>query len=185
MKQDRKDRLEQFILENREGFDHLEPDYKVLERIQKDLGSDKKSDGGFNFNYVWRAAAVILLGVSAFLFVERQQMMDPERAVATVEDINPEFYEAEGYFIQMINEKSAVIREYQAEYPDLIQDFETDIQKLDEMYANLKDELKKENTEQVVDALIQNLQLRIDVLNQQLMILENIRKAQNNEDVTI
>ena len=187
MKQDKRDRLEQYVLDNREGFDHLEPNPQVLERIRKDLEGDSQKSVGFsiNFNYMWRAAAVILLGVSAYLVIERQQLIADKEPVATVEDINPEFYEAEGYFVQMISEKRDLIMRYQEEYPDLIEDFDSDIQKLDEMYLQLKEELKTENTEQVVDALIQNLQLRIDILNQQLVILENIRKAQNNEDVTI
>jgi len=184
MKQDRKDRLENFILERREEFDHLEPNPAVLERIQKEIGQQDQSGGGFNFNFIWRAAALVLLAVSVFLLVERQSLKQ-DNMVATVEDINPEFYEAEGYFTQMIEEKQAVLVAYRNEYPDLITDFETDIDKLDQMYSQLKKELKSENTEQVVDALIQNLQLRIDILNQQLVILENIRNAQNNEDVNI
>jgi methyl-accepting chemotaxis protein len=180
MKQDKKDRLEEYILQNRKEFDNLDPSDKVWRNIDQKLsGKDKRPAG--NYNFLWKAAAIVLLAVSAFLFVERQQMIVSQEEIASVEDINPDFNEAEDYFIQQINEKKQIIHQYRNEYGELTDEFESDIQKLDNMYLQLKEELKQSNTEYVVDALIQNLQLRIEILNQQLKIIEDIKNAKENE----
>ena len=53
------------------------------------------------------------------------------------------------------------------------------------MYAVLKKDMKNGNEENLIDAMILNLQLRIDILNQQLKIIQSIENSQKDEKVNI
>ena len=86
-----------------------------------------------------------------------------------------EFEAAEAFYISEISEKRANIEAINDVNQNLIQSFQEDIHKLDSMYGELKKELSQDNNDQVFSALIQNLQIRIEILNQQLNILENVK----------
>jgi hypothetical protein len=71
---------------------------------------------------------------------------------------------------------------------DLGKDFANEINMLDSMYAVLKKDMQNGNEENLVDAMILNLQLRIEILNQQLNIIQSIETRKNekiDEDETI
>jgi hypothetical protein len=56
------------------------------------------------------------------------------------------------------------------------------------MYMVLKKDLQNGNEENLTDAMILNLQLRIEILNQQLSIIQSIETRKNgkiDEDETI
>jgi hypothetical protein len=62
-----KNQLEDFIRQNKEGFDDKEPSEKVWQNIRKDLFSPSL----WNSVVIWRAAAVVLLGLCIFLAVPK------------------------------------------------------------------------------------------------------------------
>ena len=65
------------------------------------------------------------------------------------------------------------------------EDFMRDIDQLDKMYGKLKQDLNSGSESNLVDAMIRNLQLRIEILNQQLQIIQSIEKSQNNDTVNL
>ena len=54
--------------------------------------------------------------------------------------------------------------------------FTQDIQKLEAMYAVISEEMKKHPSEKVKDALVLNMLVRIDLLNQQIQKLEESKE---------
>ncbi len=65
------------------------------------------------------------------------------------------------------------------------EDLQGDISGLDSSYARLKRELvNTPNKERIIEAMIINLQMRMDILNQQLKTLEKIKqlKSQKKND---
>jgi hypothetical protein len=66
---------------------------------------------------------------------------------------------------------------------DADEDFTPDIQKLDAMYQVLREQMKINPSEKVKDALILNMLVRIDLLNQQIHKLEQSKEKKG--DVTI
>ena len=64
------------------------------------------------------------------------------------------------------------------------EEFTQDFEKLDAMYQVLRDELKVRPTEKVRDALILNILVRIDLLNQQIQKLEDTRE-QRKADTSV
>jgi len=167
--------LEQFIKTNREEFDRKEPRTKLWTRIETDL------DGKIDFGWMWKAAVVVLLAVCSYLVWERSQDQTIESMVASELYVDQEFVETELYYTQLITQKRLVVAEYDLEDPEIKEGFRKDLASLDTTYLELKEEFIDTNNEAVLDAMIHNLQLRMELLNQQLMILETIENDYHDE----
>jgi hypothetical protein len=168
--------LEQFIRSNREEFDSKEPREKLWERVETGLDS-----GRVDYGWMWKAAVVVLLAVSGYLVWERSQDQAIESMVASEFFLDPEFMETELYYTQLIAQKRLVVVEFDLEDQEIKEGFKKDIALLDTMYQELKQEFIDTNNEAVLDAMISNLQVRMELLNQQLMILETIEKHDNEK----
>jgi hypothetical protein len=85
-----------------------------------------------------------------------------------------EFMDLETFYSSQIAEKVALINDIDAlgENDPFTQDF----QKLDAMYQVLREEMKNHPSEKVKDALVLNLLVRIDLLNQQIKKLEDSKR---------
>lgn len=180
------DKLEKFIRDNRELLDDKTPDKSVWDKIENEIGGDKKKKH-IDFSFVWKAAAVFFFGMSAYLLFQLNNNRNianyqPEISAA---DIIEEFEETEAFYISEISEKRANIEAINYINPDLAASFQQDIHTMDSIYNDLKKELSENSNEQVFNALVQNLQIRIEILNQQLNILKSLKKSENDEKVNI
>lgn len=92
-----KDNLEQFVKDNRAGFDDLEPTDQLWKKIQQDLEPQR------NYQWMWKVAAILLFGVTIGLLVERNFMNDQNSE--TVVQIPSELVEAEQFYVRTISMK--------------------------------------------------------------------------------
>lgn len=169
------DDLEKFIVRNRSEFDSEIPGDKVWTGIHKGL-KNKRS-----YEIWWKVAAVIFLASTIFLIVDRN--MDQPLGEDGVGMELSEFNQAEDFYIKLIAEKKAEIAKF--DRGQLKREFLLEIDRLDQMYAELKRTYKRQNsTDLLVDAMISNLKLRIDILNHQIKILEKLNQTQNESDPT-
>lgn len=190
---DKKDRLERFVRDNREDFDTLEPDDDLWARIAGNLGAEpeptvplKKTTRSRRWGtlyFDWRIAAglVLALGISylAYLNKEFGVTRDPQVAL-TVPAYAREFTQ----YNQAIDEKRDELIRLTSDNPELYKEFATDLDRLEKSYKNLRSELPKApNQEALVQAMIQNLQWQIDLLNQQLTILQRIKQADQRHEL--
>lgn len=161
------DNMDKFFSQNREGFDDKTPSGKVWTRIERSLFGTK-SFGLWNSVIVWRAAAAVFLGLSVFLFLNQRV------SLKSVEDIasQQEFLDVESYYAAQISEKVSLIQSDESFMDD---QFAQDFEKLEAMYSVLAEELKKHPSQKVKDALVLNMLVRIDLLNQQIQKLEELR----------
>ena len=167
------DQFEKFIIENRASFDNAEPSDKLWSKIDHKLDR-KKTD----LSIVWKVAAVLFLVSTIALLLDRNSLENN-----TGPTLSQEFVDAEDYYINMINQRKQLIKEQLTVEQE--EAFLTEIIELDSMYIELKKTYQTNaSSERVVDAMINNLQLRLDILNRQLEILENI-KTQNDESEII
>ncbi len=75
------------------------------------------------------------------------------------------------------------MKQLEKENPELYKQFVTDITKLDSSYNVLKRELPANpNREQLLEAMIRNLQVQMDLLNQQLQIIQQIKQSKNKDN---
>lgn len=154
-----KDQWKDFFEQNRNAFDAKEVPGTVWTNIHQTLFGKKS---GWQPIRYWQAAAVVFFALSAFLltkdnFIEKQSMNLGE------------FSATESFYIEQIAEKMKMIHAVNAS--DL-NGFTQDFQQLEAMYMVLKEEMNQRPSEQVKDALILNLIVRINMLNKQLQEVE-------------
>jgi hypothetical protein len=168
-----KDRLEEFMRENRAAFDDKEPSDKVWKNIKASLGSNRM--GVWNSLVLWRAAAIIFMVLCGYLLIPKSA----ENSIAK-DNTSSEFDDVEAFYIRQISEKVEMIDEFQKS--EGLNGFTHDFQQLEAMYMVLKEEMKTSPSQKVKDALVLNLLVRIDLLNQQLHKLEKEYKNDNLQE---
>jgi len=87
-----------------------------------------------------------------------------------------EFKNTENYYASVINERQQLIIKVGQSYPEVEKDFELDWKMLDEGYNKLKNEYEKNQNDEIKNALVQNLRARVNLLNKQIEVLEQIEK---------
>ncbi len=189
--------LEQFIRQNREEFDRYEVPVGLWEKIADQLEEEEEPDRKkpkvikIPTRNLWRVAAAVLLIVGIYGVIRlNDSTTSPESAEAVaLQKINPELAEAEVYYTRMIEQKKEEIAHLASQESNLDEEFYQDLEELDSMYIGLKEELYQMPTqERVMEAMIQNLQTRIEILNRQLEILQkikNLKNGQKNEELNI
>lgn len=171
-----KDHLEDFIRQNKAAFDDKEPADKSWTLISSRLFVNT-SFSLWNSVNVWRAAAVILLGACIYLAVPKLQDRK-ERALAM-----SEFKDVESFYTKEIADKVELIEDFRGAEAGL-NGFTNDFKQLNAMYQVLKEEMKLHPSQKVKDALVLNLLVQIDLLNQQLHKIEEGEEIDSNETVT-
>lgn len=166
-----KDSLKKFVDEHRQEFDHHEPSPDGWTRIKSNLPGKQVSL--WNNVVVWRVAAVLFLGLSVFFFNTRN-LSKTSRESALLQG---EFSDLESFYSEQIEEKVELISHIK-NFSDEEQ-FTQDLEKLEAMYLVLREQMKSHPSEKVKDALILNLLVRIDLLNQQIENIEDSNKAKS------
>ena len=177
------DKLEKYIADNRESLDTKVPGDLVWKRIEDQLITAPKAN---RFAWIWKAAAVVLLGISSLLLYQKLQLQEQvdlahDSTNENTMTLDTGFEEAEFYYTSVIQEKRQEIANFQVDDPQLKAEFNSDLDELDLLYVELKEELFETSNEKVMEALFENLKLRIDILNRQLEILEKIKNYQNED----
>ena len=168
------DQLEKFIMENRSAFDEDTPSENAWNQIDSEL-----KEKGTKWVSLWKVAAVIFMVSTLYLIVDRNTNAIEEGPVLT-----EEFNQAENYYINLISEKRQIIAEQLT--PEQNEQFLVEIDQLDELYLELKKTYQTNaSNDRVMDAMINNLQLRLEILDKQLEILQKIKNQNNEKDSSI
>ncbi|MEO6961253.1 MAG: anti-sigma factor [Puia sp.] len=101
--------------------------------------------------------------------VKRAGSVDPE-----VADYKEEMY----HYARLVEIKHNELKALQKDEPLLYKKFSGDVNRLDSVYQALKTQLPENpNHEQLIEAMISNLQLQIGLLNKQLHIIKQIKHS--------
>lgn len=190
--------LEKFMRDNREEFDSEEPRPQVWASLQNKLAPGEKKGKVFAMKFLRigvAAAVLVLAGIGVFYLASDKNQVDPpvtsvnqtqnnSAADAMLEEINPSYAKEVYHFTQLIELKQTELKQIEKDNPELYKQFIHDINKLDSSYYALKNELPvNPNREQLLEAMIQNLRLQTELLNQQLNIIKQIKqsKSKTNE----
>ena len=195
----KKDNLERFVRDNREAFDDREPPNGLWQKIDAGLNEQpgatpakaqsffqqiyKNSSGTFLSGQwqTWHVAAsvAVLLLVGGFWYVNHQYgvVRQPEVVAAS-----PVYAKEVAQYTRLITDKRAELKQMTENNPALYEEFSQDRERLEKSYKSLKADLPKNvNKEVLIQAMIQNLQIQIDLLNEQLRVIEHV-KQQTNEN---
>ena len=184
------DGLEKFVKQNRLFLDTEEPSPLVWEGIAEQLDGGKKDTivniqkGGFRvrlYRGIRIAAAVLLLMtiggvIGLYLFGGTNQANSQ-----MISKMNPEYQELETFYTKKINLHITELKTYNYDKSIL-----EDIAELDAAFIELKKELIKTEVvddEEIIHAMIENYQTKIDILERVLNRLETKKapKSKKNE----
>ena len=179
-----KDRLEEFISENRDQFDLYEPDDKLWSGIEPMIHPKKTSRIGWK-GIMWRAAAVLIIFAASFTLQEYLHLRKGRMATQDEELYKeiPELREAEIFYTGLLNEKISQIEPFLTGMPGLGEILDQDLSELDSIYSELQQDLRDNiANDEIVEAMIQNYILKIEILEDLLEYLDG--SSSNNEDET-
>lgn len=165
-----KDHLENFVQKNRDAFDDKNPPEKIWKTIEATL-PQKRTASWWNSVVVWRAAAIVFMAISAYALIPKSILKQSNNDF-TLRDFN----DVENFYVEQISEKTELIDALQKS--EDMNGFTHDFKQLEAMYSVLKEEMKIHPSKKVKEALVLNLLIRIDLLNQQLHALD---KASDKE----
>ncbi len=163
------DNLKKFVNEHKDEFDSITPKDLVWEGINSKLEASKVSASKIIF---WRSAAILLFicSIGLTFYANKDSALVANKRVVYDND----FLTTEKYYASVIQEREALVIMVASTYPEIKNEFELDWNILDKSYANLKEEYAKNQSSEVLNALVQNLQSRVNLLNKQINILKQI-----------
>ncbi|MGB4399994.1 MAG: hypothetical protein WBJ10_11535 [Daejeonella sp.] len=184
-----KDRLENFIRDNKKEFDQYDAPPALWEKIEKrldEMETDSASSGTKKVKVVrlssllnLAATIIIVLGVGLWGYqYQKNESSD-------LSNIDPQLAKQQIHYTNLIETKRNELKQIEKQEPQLYSEFSAEIRKMDANYQNLKSDLPgSPNQEETVKAMIRNLQIQTELLNQQLSIIQqinNVKKEQKNE----
>jgi hypothetical protein len=178
----KQDKLEKFIIENREEFDVFDPTEALWDRIQKPTHAIK-----LNWKTVAiRVAAVVVIFIASYFFHDMMQSDDATSVAKQEIELDEQqmeqikvLMEAEVYYSSQINIAKDEIFRLSGNNQALIDDINVDLVELDEIFKELKNDLKdNSDNEEVIEAMIQNYRIKLEVLEE---IMEQLKKAKNRD----
>jgi uncharacterized membrane-anchored protein YhcB (DUF1043 family) len=178
-------KLKNFISDNRKAFDDEIPSEKLWENIEASFFQKKKKGFLLTPLYKWSMAAAAMLiiasGVYFFVIKEPAEKTVTASTETEIEKLAPEYVQPINQFVKLIDTRQEELKNLAKDQPELYQQFATAINQLDSSYNNLKNQLSATpNREMLLEAMIQNLQLQLNVLNQQLNIIHQIKESKKD-----
>jgi len=177
------DKLEQFIRDNRKGFDDLEPDPELWNKIKKPEPKTKIINMtpmaiGWK-SFASRAAAVVIIFISSYYFHEYRSQRNNQKTEVTAENspVYQELIEAEFYYSAQIDDRKDELFRLTTNVPGLQKEVSNELSNLDAIYLELKEDLKDNaDNQEVIEAMIQNFRLKLEIIEE---MLNQIKAKQN------
>ena len=189
--------LENFINNNREEFDSEDMSKGAWEKLEHKLNTKKDKAPRFKLTRMWWAAAAsIIIIASGIIYFTAFKSKTNEPVVIKnialppkelIDAVDTTFTDQMYSFATIIHIKQNELKKNQKKNPGLYRQFIKDNNRLDSSYNYLKSELAANpNKEILLEAMIQNLQLKIELLTRQLQIIQQSKtKKFNNENKSI
>lgn len=189
------ERLEQFVKDNAEGFNILNPPDLAWEVIEKQLPSQRKPVVKRLWPYAWKAAAAVLIFAAAWMLNDlRDFSRSSDGSSLAKKEINPaldNLSDAEAYYTSQISSRQAELAAYARQHPEILEDLKTEFSEMDRKKADLKADLTESNAdEKVIEAIILSYRVKIEILDEMLTALkkaegESMEDDQSAEDVEL
>lgn len=170
------DRLEDFVRQHREEFDLREPDPSVWLKINPESVPIVKRTRPMQWLRVAAVIAVIFAGSAAGIFYLTGGNSDAD---LYSDELYMELQETEAFYTRMVSERYQELRPYLASNPVADEMLTADLEELDQVYLELKNDLKDNiaNTE-VIEAMVLNYSIKLEILEDLL----NQLKEKENQD---
>jgi len=189
MSQDLRD---MFKKDNSEHLNKMKPGHeeRFLARLNEELPIKKRASF---FNWKVAASVAVLLGVSIYFIGLKKETPIEVKVVETKKvnektktfslgDLSPDLKKVEDYYVSTINFELSKL-ELTEDNQGLVDSYLEKLSELDEEYKKLNIELNQVGpNDQTINALIKNLQLRLQLLQKLKIKLSELKSSENEED---
>lgn len=163
---------------------------RFLEKLEKELPATKKSS-----SLIWKVAAsvAVLLGLGIYFFNQgstepiNNEVVNTDKPAIEIEkfslgDLSPDLRKVEDYYVSTINFELSKL-ELTEDNKGLVDGYLEQLSELDEEYRKLNVELNEIGpNDQTINALIKNLQLRLQLLQKLKIKLNELKSSENEQD---
>ena len=164
-------KLEDYVKENKKAFEAKSPSDQLWERISAELDQKTKPKKSIKL-YQWVSIAVVLTLSMGIYFT-----YNGANRTIEVADVNSAFGKKEVHFASLIEEKKDSLQVMAKGSPTLYDKFITDMSKLASDYETLKKQLQTSpNSALVLKAMMKNLELQLQIIDQQLLIINQVNQ---------
>lgn len=168
-------KLHDFFSEN--NFDFHEPHSGHLERFERKLNQPKKIN---KTSWKWLSAAASIVLVLGFWLGSNHEKKQIDLA-----DISPKMEEVQTYFVSTIHQELKTLENNRSlETETIIEEALEHLEELEDHYKIFLKELNNEgNSRKIINAMIKNYQQRLEILENVLKQIEQIKNPNllNNE----
>lgn len=169
------DRLEDFVKSNRESFDMFEPDPSLWLRINPEKTGYKQRRRITWVRYA-AAIAVIFAGVSAGTYYLK---FGGHQDKYLMSSLSEEIKETEAYYSSLVYQKQKELEKYLADDRETMESLDKDMNELDSIYAELKNDLNDDvSNPEVIEAMIQNYRIKLEILED---LLSQLKEMENQD----
>lgn len=169
--------IEKFISANRKDFDDAFPPDEIWENIETSLNDERTITRKKKILYIRTFASVaamliLIFSAGILLYKARTNRLD-------YSTIDPVLAKQQMEYDSLVQEKRETLFTMASNKPKLYREFSSVIDNMQRNYKQLKTELQQSpNKELTLEAMINNLKIQIEVLNQQLEILNAIHQRE-------
>ncbi len=176
---ERRDRLEDFVSQHREQFDIHEPDPSIWMKINPASVPVARERKSLRWLRIAAAIALIFAGSSAGMYFLTGGKADKELPGS---ELYREIRETEQYYSQMVTQRYNELQPYLAEAPGARKMLATDMEELDQVYRELREDLKDNaSNPEVIEAMILNYRVKLEILED---LLYQLKEKENHHDET-
>ncbi len=167
------DKLHHYFSEN--DFDFQEPHSNHLERFERKLNKESQQQ---KFSWKWFSVAASVVLIFGFWLGSTHQKKQLELA-----DISPKMEEVQNYFVTTINKELKNVEQNRSlDTETIIEQGLNQLEDLEEEYIVFLTDLNKNgNQTKIISAMIKNYQQRLEVLQN---VLDQIEQIKNPKIIT-
>lgn len=167
---------------------------RFLEHLEEEIPIHKKST-----SYQWlkiAASVAVLLSVTGYFFLQNQSKTkdikttvvetgaDKTKRTISFGDLSPELKKVENYYVANINYELSKL-EVSEENKEMIDGFLSRLEELNVEYKDLNKELNELGpNDQTIEAAINNLQLRLQLMQKLKSKLNQLKSSKNEQEST-
>ena len=170
------DRLEDFVNQHREEFDLHEPDPSIWLKVSPSVQTGEPKVRALRWLRIAAAVAMIFAGSTAGIYFLTGERTEPDPNQG---DLYSELMETEQYYGRMVADRYEELQPFLADDPAAKEMLSTDMEELDDVYKELKEDLKDNaSNPEVIEAMILNYRVKLEILEDLL----NQLKEKENQD---
>ena len=171
------DRLEKFVKQHREQFDLHEPDPSIWLKINpanKPVAEERRP---MRWLRIAAAVAMVFAGSTAGIYFLTGEKADSDLYSS---ELYMEIIETEQYYSQMVSDRYDELKPFLASDPAAKEMLTTDMDELDEVCNELKEDLKDNaSNPEVIEAMILNYRVKLEILED---LLYQLKEKENQDD---